>query len=49
MMHGYPTDDFSIYRCPTCKGELELKDEALRCGMCQVGYPIVDGIPDFIH
>jgi SAM-dependent methyltransferase len=40
--------DFSIYVCPMCKSQLELKDVALICPMCQVTYPIVDCIPDFI-
>jgi len=42
------TGDFSIYVCPTCKGALRLNDEALSCPICQVIYPITEGIPDFI-
>lgn len=41
-------NDFSIYVCPRCKGQLVLEDEMLHCWVCQVAYPIVNGIPDFI-
>ncbi len=46
--HVNSTGDFGIYVCPTCKGQLKPKDEALVCPVCQVTYPTVDGIPDFI-
>lgn len=36
------------YVCPNCKGELELRQETLVCLPCQVSYPIIKGIPDFI-
>ena len=36
------------YVCPSCKGELELRQETLVCLPCQVSYPIINGIPDFI-
>jgi len=39
---------FSLYVCPTCKGELVLAGQALHCAGCRVAYPVVDGIPDFI-
>jgi ubiquinone/menaquinone biosynthesis C-methylase UbiE/uncharacterized protein YbaR (Trm112 family) len=39
---------YGAYACPTCKQELELRDGALRCRVCAVTYPILDGIPDFI-
>lgn len=44
--------------CPVCKGDLELRvilenDEEiiegiLKCGVCNVSYPIEDGIPDLL-
>jgi uncharacterized protein YbaR (Trm112 family) len=47
-----------ILVCPVCKGELELKVEeegkgevikgSLRCGKCNVDYPIEDGIPNLL-
>jgi uncharacterized protein YbaR (Trm112 family) len=47
-----------ILICPVCKGELELKVEeegkgevirgSLRCGKCNVIYPIADGIPNLL-
>jgi ubiquinone/menaquinone biosynthesis C-methylase UbiE len=36
------------YVCPSCKGELELRQETLVCLPCQVSYPIINGIHDFI-
>jgi ubiquinone/menaquinone biosynthesis C-methylase UbiE/uncharacterized protein YbaR (Trm112 family)/DNA-binding MarR family transcriptional regulator len=40
--------EYGIYVCPTCKRELELKDDELRCNFCGVTYPILDGIPNFL-
>jgi uncharacterized protein len=34
-----------ILVCPACRGPLEQKPEALRCGQCRRVYPIRDGIP----
>ncbi len=42
------TTDYNIYICPTCKGPLVRNDEGLHCAVCQVTYPITDGIPDFV-
>ena len=39
---------YGIYVCPTCKLELELRDGGLRCHVCAVTYPILDGVPDFV-
>lgn len=36
------------YVCPSCKGALELKGEVFVCPPCQVSYPVINGIPDFI-
>ncbi len=36
------------YVCPSCKGDLELRGEVFVCLPCQVSYPIINGIPDFI-
>jgi ubiquinone/menaquinone biosynthesis C-methylase UbiE/uncharacterized protein YbaR (Trm112 family) len=41
-------DSLKVYVCPKCKGQLTLRDAALGCPACQVTYPIVGGIPDFI-
>ena len=38
----------SVYACPTCKCELEMRQDGLDCRVCAVTYPILDGIPDFI-
>jgi uncharacterized protein YbaR (Trm112 family) len=47
-----------ILVCPVCKGKLELQVEeeekgevikgSLRCGKCDVIYPIKDGIPNLL-
>jgi len=42
---GSPAETYSIYACPTCKQELELRDVALRCRVCAMTYPILEGIP----
>jgi ubiquinone/menaquinone biosynthesis C-methylase UbiE len=36
------------YVCPSCKGDLELREEVFVCLPCQVSYPVINGIPDFI-
>jgi len=46
-----------LYRCPSCLGELQLSvhrkqggeiwDSWLQCGVCQLDYPIADGMPFF--
>ncbi len=42
------SDTPAVYICPSCKGELEPAENALRCPACQKAYPVVDGIPDFL-
>jgi len=48
-----------ILACPVCKGKLELKVEeaeggkeiitgSLRCLMCDISYPIAEGIPNLM-
>jgi len=37
-----------VYACPTCQGDLTPVAAGLRCTSCQVTYPLMDGIPDFI-
>ena len=37
------------YVCPTCKGKLESAGNALHCAACQVTYPLVGGILDFLR
>ena len=39
----------ALYVCPACKGKLEAAENTLRCAACQVTYPLVDGIPDFLR
>jgi len=39
--------DFSIIRCPICKGKLD-KRQGLNCKKCSVSYPIKNGIPVMI-
>lgn len=38
----------ALYVCPSCKGNLEFRENALRCDTCEVAYPMVNGIPDFL-
>jgi SAM-dependent methyltransferase len=45
---GNLAETYSVYACRTCKGQLELGAAGLRCQVCAVTYPILDGIPDFI-
>jgi SAM-dependent methyltransferase len=45
---GSQAETYRVYACPTCKRELELRDEGLQCRACAVTYPILDGIPDFV-
>ena len=38
-----------LLRCPTCKGELhDSADNQLLCPVCQVTYPIDDGVPGLL-
>lgn len=39
---------YAVYVCPTCKGKLESHENALCCDACNVTYPLVKGIPDFL-
>ncbi len=34
-----------ILACPACKGDVELKEERIRCKVCSRSYPIKNGIP----
>lgn len=47
-IHHVSITDFDMYACPACKGALEIGERLLTCPVCQVTYPIVNGIPDFI-
>jgi ubiquinone/menaquinone biosynthesis C-methylase UbiE/uncharacterized protein YbaR (Trm112 family) len=40
--------DLALYVCPVCKRYFDQEDDWLRCAVCNKGYPIRDGIPDFI-
>lgn len=35
----------SILACPSCKGEVSLKDERIICVKCGRKYPIKNGVP----
>ncbi|MEO8799824.1 MAG: methyltransferase domain-containing protein [Polyangiaceae bacterium] len=35
-----------VFACPSCRGDLDERGEALGCAKCDVDYPIVNGIPD---
>jgi len=39
-----------ILACPKCKGTLELRadESAFECRPCQLAYPVIDEIPNFI-
>lgn len=41
-------NSLKAYVCPTCKHRLRLTEKKLECMDCQVTYPIINGIPDFI-
>jgi ubiquinone/menaquinone biosynthesis C-methylase UbiE/uncharacterized protein YbaR (Trm112 family) len=45
---GSEAETYGIYACPTCKRELELRDGGLRCHVCSVAYPVLEGVPDFV-
>lgn len=34
-----------ILACPSCKGDVELRDNKIVCTRCRLKYPIKDGIP----
>jgi hypothetical protein len=38
----------ALLRCPTCRGTLETRGDALVCGACQVLYPVREGCPSFL-
>lgn len=35
----------AILACPSCKADVELRDEKIVCTKCGLKYPIKDGIP----
>ncbi len=37
-----------VYVCPACKGGLDLSGGSLRCAPCNLAYPLVGEIPDFL-
>ncbi|MBI3554279.1 MAG: Trm112 family protein [Elusimicrobia bacterium] len=37
-----------LLACPACRGALEDKASMLRCAACGRGYPVDDGIPNFV-
>lgn len=36
-----------ILVCPQCKGEIIWEEQSLDCNICDLSYPIIDGIPRF--
>lgn len=34
-----------ILACPSCKGDVEFKEEEIVCKKCNLKYPIKNGIP----
>jgi len=34
-----------ILACPSCKGDVELKNDKIVCIQCGLKYPIKDGVP----
>ena len=34
-----------LLACPSCQGDVKLKDNKNVCTRCQREYPIIDGIP----
>ncbi len=41
-------DCHPVYTCPHCKSPLRVAEYGLHCVECDAGYPILEGIPDFI-
>ena len=39
----------AVYVCLACKGKLVPVENALRCDVCQVAYPLLNGTPDFLR
>jgi uncharacterized protein YbaR (Trm112 family) len=35
----------AILACPSCKGDVELKENKIVCKKCGLKYPVRDGIP----
>lgn len=48
MIHYNFSSNSSLYVCPVCRGKLGMNEKEFSCKKCQVIYPIIDGIPDFI-
>ena len=42
------SDVVAVYACPACKSKLELVRSALHCSACDIAYPVLSGIPDFL-
>jgi uncharacterized protein YbaR (Trm112 family) len=40
--------DLELLACPGCGGALTREGEAAKCAACDVAYPIVDGVLDFL-
>jgi SAM-dependent methyltransferase len=52
MMHHPPGHaagavPLAIWRCPSCRGPVEGRGQALFCGPCVASYPLTGDIPDF--
>ena len=41
-------NELLMYVCPACKGRLEIAGRGLCCSACNLVYPLLDGIPDFM-
>ncbi len=44
-MRVFDRNLLQVLGCPICKQKLELRNEELFCDSCEIGYPIVKGIP----
>ena len=42
-------DSHPVFICPDCRTPLEVDEGALVCCQCGHGYPILEGIPDFVR
>ncbi len=38
----------AILRCPRCRGTLQAQQGLLACAACQLGFPVQDGVPNFL-
>jgi len=48
LNHGITLNEYHMYVCPRCRRSLKITGNCLSCQTCELIYPIVNNIPDFI-